>query len=211
MEGKYHRQMLNEVLSTHFNQDDLKRIIRANLHQDWPLGQLHPEYHFDSSSFAKAETYINQQRQLIITSLRDQNREEALAALGRITHARQDFYAHANWVRLQIKQDEDKSHCLPDDIALCTKPTAEPNLISGTASIPRYLLYRVPLLGPLVKRFYLPSDSHEAMNLDNPRQGKLFAYALSAATRHTQLEFESLLAEIEVQLGKTAVSYFLGR
>lgn len=211
MEGKYHRQMLNNVLSAHFNQADLDSIIRANLHQDWPMGQLHPEYHFDSSTFAKAEAYIKQQRHLVLISLRAKKREDALSAFGRLTHTRQDFYAHSNWVSLHVKQLGGTAHCQPDDIPLCLNPQAEPTLISGTASIPRYLLYRVPLLGSFIKRFYLPPDSHEAMNLDNPKQGALFAYAMSAATKHTQLEFETLLAEIEGDGGETAVSYFLGR
>lgn len=211
MEGKYHRKMLNDVLSNHFNQTDLNTIIRANLHQDWPMGQLHPEYHFDSSTFAEGEAYINQQRQLVVDSLRAQAREDALTALGRLTHTRQDFYAHSDWVSLHVKQLGGTAHCQPDDIPLCLNPQTESNLISGTASIPRYLLYRVPLLGSFVKRFYLPPDSHEAMNLDNPKQGLLFVYAMYAATKHTQLEFESLLAEIKKDGGETAVSYFLDR
>jgi hypothetical protein len=211
MEAKYHRHMLNEVLSTHFNQADLAIIIRANLRQDWPLGQLHPEYHFDNSAFAEGEATISQQRQIALASLRKGNRTATLAAFGRLTHARQDFYAHSNWVALKVAQQGGIDSCSPQDIPLCPKPQSEPNLISGTANIPRYLLYRVPLLGSFVKRFYLPADSHEAMNLDNPKQGALFAYAMSAATRHTQLEFETLLAEIKRDLGETAVSYFWGR
>jgi len=209
MEGKYHRQMLNNVLGAHFNLADLNSIIRANLHQDWPMGQLHPEYHFDSSTFAKAEAYIKQQRHIVLTSLRDRVRGDALAAFGRLTHTRQDFYAHSNWVSLHVKQLGSTAHCQPEDMPLCLNPQFEPNLISGTASIPRYLLYRVPLLGSIVKRFYLPPDSHEAMNLDNPKQGPLFAYAMWAAAKHTQLEFKRLLAEIEEDGGETAVSYFL--
>lgn len=209
MEGKYHRHMLHEVLSAHFNQADLATITRANLHQDWPLGQLHPEYHFDSSTFAEGETYISQQRQIVLDSLTAHNRDEALSALGQLLHARQDFYAHSNWVRLQVAQQGDLNTCTPEAIALCLDPLAEDNLVSGTGNIPRYLLYRIPLLGSFTKRFYLPPDSHEAMNLDSPKQGVLFTYALSAATRHTQFEFESLLAEMAEDGGETAVAYFL--
>jgi len=210
MEGKYHRQMLNETLSTYFSQTDLNLIVRANLRQDWPRGQLHPEYHFDDSAFAESVTYINQQHNIIITSLREENREAALAALGRLTHTRQDFYAHSNWISLQISHQGALNTCKLENISLCLEPLTEDNLISGTASIPRYLLYRIPLLGSFVKRFYFPPDSHEAMNLDNPAQGPLFAYAMSAATRHTQLEFDSLLVDIEANWGETAVAYFLG-
>lgn len=206
MEGKYHRHMLHNVLSAHFNQADLTTITHANLRQDWPLGQLHPEYHFDSSTFAEGEAYISQQRQIALNLLTANNRNEALSALGRLLHARQDFYAHSNWVPMQVAQQGGTASCQPDDVGLCLNPQAEPNLISGTANIPRYLLYRVPLLGTFIKRFYLPPDSHEAMNLDSPKQGPLFAYALSAATRHTQFEFDSLLAEIEGDGGKRPLS-----
>ena len=206
MEGKYHRHMLHEVLSAHFNPPDLATITRANLHQDWPLGQLHPEYHFDSSTFAEGEAYISQQRQLVLASLTAKNRDEALSALGRLLHGRQDFYAHSNWVRLQVAQQGGIDTSTPEEVALCIAPQTEDNLVSGTANIPRYLLYRIPLLGSFTKRFYLPPDSHEAMNLDSPKQGPLFAYALSAATRHTQLEFDRLLAEIEGDGGKRPLS-----
>ncbi|MBE2221348.1 MAG: hypothetical protein IAF02_07395 [Anaerolineae bacterium] len=209
MEAKYHRQMLNKVLSTHFNQADLNTITRANLRQDWPRGQLHPEYHCDNSTFAASETYIHQQRQLTLQALAAQNRAAALAAFGRLLHTRQDFYAHSNWIPLQVAQHGGLTICAPESVALCLNPLVETNLISGNASIPRWLLYRIPLLGSFVKRFYFPPDSHEAMNLDNPKQGPLFAYAMAAATRHTQLEFEQLLAEVEENLGKTSVASFL--
>jgi hypothetical protein len=209
MEAKYHRRMLNEVLSAHFSQPDLDIITRANLRQDWPRGQLHPEYHFDNSAFAAGEAFIRQQRQTARRALSAKNREAALAALGRLLHARQDFYAHSNWVRLWTMQQGGLSACLPADIEICPNPLNKPDLVSGYGSIPLYLLYRVPLLGRIVKTFYFPADSHEAMNLDTPKQGPLFAYAMAAATRHSQLEFEYLLAEIEEEGGETAVTYFL--
>lgn len=211
MEAKYHRHILNEVLSTHFSQADRATITRANLRQDWPRGQLHPEYHFDNSAFAEGEATIGQQRQIVLDSLTTNNREEALAAFGRLLHARQDFYAHSNWVRLWVQQQGGLAACSAEAVAICPDPHAHPDLVSGTGSIPRYLLYRVPLLGRFVKTFYFPSDSHEAMNLDSPKQGPLFDYALSAATKHTQLEFELLLTKIAENGGETAVAYFLGR
>lgn len=210
MEAKYHRQMLTQVLQYYFNQPDLNTITRANLRQDWPRGQLHPEYHFDNSAFAAGETFISQQRQAARRALSAKNREAALAALGRLLHARQDFYAHSNWVRLWVAQQGGLSACLPEDIEICPNPLSQPDLVSGYGSIPLYLLYRIPLLGRFVKTFYFPPNSHEAMNLDNPKQGPLFAYAMAAATRHTQLEFEYLLAEIAEEGGETAVTYFLG-
>jgi hypothetical protein len=209
MIAKYHRQMLKHVLGAHFNQPDLNIITRANLHQDWPRGQLHPEYHFDNSTFTKSEAYIQQQRQIALEALLSHNREDALSAFGRLLHTRQDFYAHSNWVRLQVEKQGGLDNCAPEAVPLCPDPLSQPNLISGNASIPRWLLYRIPILGSFVKRFYFPQDSHEAMNLDSPKQGPLFAYALSAATRHTQHELDCFLAELKQVRGETAVAYFL--
>ena len=210
MEAKYHRHMLTQVLQPYFNQPDLDTIIRANLRQDWPRGQLHPEYHFDNCAFAAGEAFVSQQRQAARSALSAKNREAALAALGRLLHARQDFYAHSNWVRLWTMQRGGLSACLPEHIEICPDPLAQPDLVSGYGSIPLYLLYRVPLLGRFVKTFYFPADSHEAMNLDAPRQGPLFDFAMAAATKHTRFELECLLVEIAEEGGETAVTYFLG-
>jgi hypothetical protein len=197
MEAQYHRQMLQAVLGPLFSPADLAVITAANLGQDRLVGQLHPEYHFDNSCFAAGEQYVAAQRQQIITALTTSgDRRAALQALGRLLHARQDFYAHANWVALWVAQNGGLSACRPEETPICSDPTAVPNLISGKGSIPLYLLYRLPLLGSLVQRVYFPPDTHEAMNLDHPGRGPLFAYALAAATRHTQVEVDSVLAEL---------------
>ncbi len=210
MKAQYHRQMLQTVLGPLVSAADLAVITAANLRQDGLRGQLRPEYHFDTSCFAAGEGYIAGQRQQIITAVTaNGDRRAALAAFGRLLHARQDFYAHANWVALWVAECGGVTAVHPEDTPLCLDPTAVPNLISGRASIPLYVLYRIPVLGPLARRLYFPPDTHEAMNLDHPGRGPLFAFAMAAATRHTQVELDVVLAELRQVGGETAVNHFL--
>ncbi len=69
----------------------------------------------------------------------------------------------------------------------------------------------VPLYGRLHRRFFLPANSHEAMNLDDSSRGPLFPFAVAAAIKHTRLELELLLALIDKTAGADAVALFLGK
>lgn len=211
MEAQFHREMINQVLSPYFTPADLARITAANLGQDKLLGQLRPVYHFDDSLFAEGEQYVaEQRRQAVVAVVEKEDRGAALDAFGRLLHARQDFYAHANWVRLWATEQGDLTGIRPEETPICPDATAVPGLISGTGSIPLYILYRIPLLGRLARRLYFPPHTHEAMNLDYPGRGPLFAYALAAATKHTQVELDLLLAKLSEAGGETAVAHFLG-
>lgn len=202
--------MLQTVLGSLFNPADLALITAANLGQDRLWGQIHPEYHFDNCYFVAGEQYVAAQRWQIITILTTSgDRRAALQALGRLLHARQDFYAHANWVALWVAECGGLTAVSPEDTPICPDPTAVPGLISGRGSIPLYVLYRIPMLGSLIRRIYFPPDTHEAMNLDHPGRGPLFAYAMAAATRHTQVELDIVLAELGQMGGETAVTHFL--
>jgi hypothetical protein len=210
MEAQYHCEMIDQILGPHFSPADLARISAANLGQDKLRGQLQPVYHFDDSLFAEGEQYIaEQRRQAVVAVVEKGDRGAALDALGRLLHARQDFYAHANWVRLWAAERSDLTDVPPEETPICPDATAVPGLISGTGSIPLYILYRIPLLGRLARRLYFPPHTHDAMNLDHPGRGPLFAYALAAATKHTQVELELLLAELREAGGETAVAHFL--
>jgi hypothetical protein len=209
MEAQYHCEMIDQALGPYFSRADLDEITAANLGQDSLLGLLRPVYHFDDSLFEAGERYIATQRRLAALALAGQgDRAAALAAFGRLLHARQDFYAHANWVALWVAEQGGLENCSPEETPLCLDATAVPHLISGTSSLHLYVLYRVPLLGRLAKRLYFPPYTHEAMNLDHPGRGPLFAYALAAATKHTALEFELLLTELRLVGGETAVVRF---
>lgn len=212
MEAQYHRQMLQDVLAPYFSAADLQTIIRANLGQDSLLGLLRPVYHFDDSLFAAGEAYIAAQRQTAVAAITSQqNRNVALQAFGRLLHGRQDFYAHSDWVPRWVAAHGGPDQCRPADIAICPDATAVPGLTSGKSALHLYVLYRVPLFGPLLKRVYFPPDTHEAMNLDYPARGPLFPFAIAAASKHTQAELDVLLAELQAKGGETAVNRFLAK
>ena len=174
MNARYHVEITQTALATAFSESDLQVIIRANLGQDRLPNLLgHPEIHFDGSQFAAAQHYIHAQRKLAVEAIVQRaDRLAALQAFGRLLHGRQDFYAHSNWVRLWVEQQGGLDSCTPDQIEVCLDPLSVPQLISGVGSARRWVLYRIPVVGPLVKRFYLPPDSHEAMNLDHPGRGR---------------------------------------
>lgn len=196
---RYHAEVTRAALGGVISPADLRTVIRANLHQDRLSGQIgHPEYHFDDSAFAAGEAYIEAQRRLAVEAVvHRRDRSAALEAFGRLLHARQDFYAHSNWVRLWVERQGGLEQCRADEVEICARPLDWAELCSGTASPGLVVLSMLPLVGRLVKRFYLPPTTHEAMNLDHPGRGPLFPFALVAAAKHSWLEFEALVEAIE--------------
>lgn len=211
MEPRYHAELIHEALGPYLSLDDRRIIIRANIMQDFlgPVG--HPEYHFDASRFADGVLYIKSQREKAVAALVGEgNRKAALQAFGRLLHACHDFYAHSNWVRLWVASQGGVEQCDPEDTPICEDPLSVPELQSGKGSVFWHIAYRLPLIGKHIKRFYLPPDSHEAMNLDHPGQGVLFAYAMAAARKHTVAEFAHLLRALHAAGGDEAVARFTG-
>ena len=209
MWGKYHTEIVQTALGAHFSAADIEIITAANLGLDVLAGQIgHPEYHFDDSAFAAGEAFIGQQRQAVVDAVLRGDRAAALAAFGRLTHARQDFYAHSNWVRRWAESQGGVEHCQPAATPLCLDPRTVPGLISGNNLLFVYILHRLPLLGPLFKRLYMPPQSHEAMNLDHPGRGPLFPLAMAAAAAHTRMELTQTVAALQTAGGPGAVAFF---
>lgn len=189
---KIHAEITRRALGDKFSDQALERVIEANMYQDRLRGQIgHDEYHFDNNAFDKSYAYIEEQRARVVSSLQSQDTLSAWAAFGRLTHTAQDFYAHSNYIDLWLA-------CQPDGVL----PTPaevdplDPDLIdtralrSGKVYLPWELLTFVGFLEPLVKPL-LPRDSHTWMNLDSPKQGYPFDYALQAALKRTGIEFEN--------------------
>lgn len=189
---KIHAEITRRALGDKFSDQALERVIEANMYQDRLRGQIgHDEYHFDNNAFDKSYAYIEEQRARVVSSLQSQDTLSAWAAFGRLTHTAQDFYAHSNYIDLWLA-------CQPDGVL----PTPaevdplDPDLIdtralrSGKVYLPWELLTVVGFLEPLVKPL-LPRDSHTWMNLDSPKQGYPFDYALQAALKRTGIEFEN--------------------
>jgi len=204
MDKPYHSKIMTQALEKHFSKRAFDTILRANLRQDNLRGQIgHPEFHFDDNGIDQGNAYIAQQYEIIHAALADGSLVQAWEAFGRLTHAAQDFYAHSNYVKLWLDRsaqglnpaDIGSEIPLPEVITPSDPIILEsPDLITGRIYLPWEILSFLGL-APLMRRL-LPGDSHTSMNLDNPRQGALFPYAMVAARKRTVGEFENLRAEL---------------
>jgi hypothetical protein len=207
MDARYHVEITRQALAGWFDETAMQAIIRANLGQDKLTNLVgHPEIHFDASAFEAGERYIAGQRQEAVAALvKRADQATALAAFGRLLHGRQDFYAHSNWAALWVAAHGGLERSAPEQIEPCLYPLAVNGLISGKGSVLHFLACRIPLYGRWHRRHLLPADDHEAMNLDNPGRGPLFAFAVAAAVKHSRLELEMLLRMLQ-RAGGTAVA-----
>lgn len=214
MNGPYHRELTTDALGAHISPEALETIIQANLHQDdlkYLLG-AYPHYHFDDNEFDRAYAYLEEQRQLILEILA-QRRPVSLAweAFGRIAHTIQDFYAHTNYVRLWLEPYTPTTWPDPETIdPLIPDMVAHPRLISGRVFLLLEILGIIPYLGPWLHPLF-PEDTHIRMNLDQPKTGPLFPYAMVAARKRTEVEFHTLSQLINTQLGLAALKIFQGQ
>lgn len=188
-----HAKMTRQALDERVSQRALRAIIFGNLNQDNLRGQIgHDEYHFDNNAFEKSLAYMDGQRALCISSLKDRKPASAWAAFGRLTHAAQDFYAHSNYVTLWLARYDDAALPAPLEIDPVDASLVNgPNLRSGKTYYPQEALYFVPGMRKLALSI-LPLDSHAHMNLDSEASGPYFQFAFSAAVKRTQLEFNRL-------------------
>jgi hypothetical protein len=194
----YHRLITTQALNEVFSPPALEIIIAANLGQDHFLrGQFgHPEYHFDGNTFAESRAFIGRNRDLVRPALEAGDAAAAQRALGRLTHAAQDFYAHSNYVALWLARFPPGGWPSPQEIEPFDEASLHhPDLRSGKIYMPLELFSWVPGLAPLFVPL-LPRDSHAWMNLDSPSRGPMFAYALAAALKRTRYEYELTAANL---------------
>lgn len=188
---KIHAEITRQALQDRVSDRALKKILEANLYQDRLGGQIgHDEYHFDNNAFEKSYAYIEEQRELVVSSLQAEDIPSAWAAFGRLSHTAQDFYAHSNYIDLWLACQPDGALPTPSEV-----DPLDPDLIdtralrSGKIYLPLEALSFLKLLKPLVMP-RLPRDSHAWMNLDSPEQGPHFIFAYQAAVKRTRIEFE---------------------
>lgn len=62
--------------------------------------QQHSAKHFDGENFAGGEQFIDANRKLVLSTLKNDDGVDARFYLGSALHTIQDFYAHSNWVDL---------------------------------------------------------------------------------------------------------------
>jgi len=206
---EYHKSITIKALSGYFGTHALGNILVANLKQDDLLtGQVgHDEYHYDNNAIAVSDRYLEKQRTLTISVLRDNNLSAAWAAFGRLIHTAQDFYAHSNYVDLWLSRFDGQPPPPPSEIApLMDELIHSSELRSGVLYYPLEILAFIPLLKRIIIPL-LPKDSHAHMHLDSPARGERFDYAFEAAVKRTKLEFELVKAE----LSNTQVALFCGK
>jgi len=201
MDKIYHEKILTHTLQARFSPRALETIIAANLGQDSLRGLIgHPEYHFDDNAFAEGQAYIEKQRNIIFDCLRTgKSVEEAWRALGRLTHAVQDFYAHSNYVQLWAASlQPDGGATTMSNIAPLDKDILNDERLRSGKVYWLEVISFIPALRPLARRL-LPKDSHAAMNLDTPLSGPLFPAAMAAARKRTLHEVDVILAEMTAE------------
>ena len=196
MKSIYHAELTRHCLAAEVSPPALDEIVRANLGQDALRYQLgtHPHFHFDNNRIREGNAYVEAQHAEIVGlalggggSATQQRR-----ALGRLLHAVQDFYAHANYVDLWLLRYSVPGTPLPPPELIDPLDPAILNhrdLITGTFVFWRDIIYYLPLIGALARRIWVHPTSHEAMNLDSPRQGWRFDYAYEAARLRTLHEW----------------------
>ena len=178
-------------LGGRFSARAMSVITHANVNQDRLSGQFgHDEFHFDNNAFEKTGAYIEEQRALVVSSLKLGDTNSAWQAFGRFLHSAQDFYAHSNYITLWVDRFDEKTlppapNIDPADLSLIQSP----DLRSGKVYYPFELLYFFRKTRNFSLRI-LPRDSHAWMNLDSPAQGFKFEYAMQAAIKRTVIEFD---------------------
>jgi hypothetical protein len=197
----YHLEILQKSLGKKVSASALDAIGTANIGQDAIRGQIgHDEYHFDNNAFAASYAYIEENRAQISATLALGDVEAAWAAFGRLTHTVQDFYAHSNYLRLWYAQF-DAGNAPPVAEVAHADPAflQHPELSSGKLYYPLELLSYIPALKKYILPL-LPCDSHAHMNLDTPEQGPLFDYAIAAAIKRTNDEWEKSIVNLPSNL-----------
>jgi hypothetical protein len=111
----------------------LDRIVASNKEQDsnevthvppiTPNSHYEGRHHFDrntivvgasTTAFKAGAGYLKEQRAKTLTAINNSTPAEAADALGRATHALQDFFAHSNYIDLPVNDQEKLRKALGD-------------------------------------------------------------------------------------------------
>jgi hypothetical protein len=109
MDAKYHITLTRMALKGDFEAAALAEVVGANLGQDalwYQLGNK-PHFHCDNNRIAESWAYVEDQHEVILVAgVTGDDGWRMRAALGRLFHTVQDFYAHANYVDLWLATQE---------------------------------------------------------------------------------------------------------
>ena len=196
MKTEVHLTMLRTILGEAFSPGELGEVIWANLDQDsWKYQVGHDHVHFDNNSFTTAFAYCDGLRSGVLSALNEGAYPLARERFGRLTHTMQDLYAHSNYVELWMEKADGRPavEIDPDDQGIF----ADPRLQSGKLYYPAEVVTFLPGIPPWVIELF-PADSHARMNKDGPNRPG-FDYALQAALKRTQMEFDQIKKMLDNQ------------
>lgn len=199
-----HAEITRNALRGIFSDQALESIIAANLRQDRLFALIgHDEYHFDSNAFDESHAYLEEQRDLTISSLEAHNVPSAWSAFGRLIHTAQDFYAHSNYIDLWLSCQPDGTLPTPMDVDPLDEDLIRTRALrSGRIYLLLEVLYLVRPFRSIALRLS-PRDSHAWMNLDSAEQGPNFKYAFQAAVKRTKIEFNKSVPNLSQDLLKS--------
>lgn len=222
MLSRYHIEITKRSLGAFFTFSSLRDITHANVAQDSiaSLFGVEARRHVCDCTVGESLAYIAEEHALIVELSQQPGTEsKQRAALGRLLHTAQDFYAHTNYVAIwAATQGQDVLQKGLDALGVDGLGTnaIDPTLFSHPAlQIAEWVswrepLYYIPGLGALLRRFWLPTSSHEAINLDSPKQGVYFYLAMAIARQRTLKEYSFAVAKIREVAGMEAVARFHG-
>lgn len=208
MRAEYHAAITRTVLGRFFSLEPLEEIVAANLGQDSLLSLLGnaPYRHFCDRELQRSVAYIEDEHQKIRAHAGgQQDVHEQRAALGRLLHTVQDFYAHSNYIELWLRHKGGVAAVSADSIdGLDPELMGHPELHVGDWVVWRDLIYYVPVVGRAMRNLWLAPRSHEAMHLDAPDRGPGFVLALATARQRTTCEYQRALETIKWLGGEEA-------
>jgi hypothetical protein len=192
MDARYHIALTRMALKDVFDAAALAEVVKTNLGQDalrYQLGNK-PHFHCDNNKIAESWAYVEDQHaEIVATALAGGEGRRMRAALGRLFHTAQDFYAHANYVDLWLATQRGPRPPAEAIDGLDPALLSHPELRTGVTILLRDFIYYLPVLGPIAHRIFIPPGSHQEMNLDSPARGWKFRYAFVAAYQRTCAEY----------------------
>lgn len=212
--GRYHIQATRAAVDAYFAPAALRQVLRANVMQDSLAGLFGADAHrhFCDLRVARGWAYVEEEHARIASLAARPGTEQAMRqAFGRLLHTVQDFYAHSNYVELWLRKHggmlaNDSAHVDDADDVLMHHP----QLRTGDWVFWRDIDFYVPGLGQVIRRFWVPANSHEAINLDSPARGPSFRFALAMARQRTRREYRRTIEKIHKVGGDTMIARFHG-
>jgi len=210
MKSKYHIEITQEALRSHFSEEALAVIVDANIRQDRIKYQFGHDYiHFDGSAFKEGFEYIANLEKSILINVSSNKILNARISLGCVLHSWQDFYSHSNYIQLWLANHDLKS---PENINWDDRSIlAHSDLKSGKNYGVIEFIAMIPGLSKIITPL-MPEDSHARMNMDSPEVSTHFNFVYMAALlRSNDVVLKLLGLMLKENISPKNIGGFLGQ